>query len=483
MLFNSLEFIFLFLPLTVLVYFILNKTSPPVLGKLWLIAASLFFYAWASILYLPLIAGSILANYSLGRILLQPQERLGVNRKTILIVGVAADVALLGYFKYANFFIANTNALFAADLKPLALALPLAISFFTFQQIAYLVDTYRGQAGARRLLDYTMWVVFFPQLLSGPIVRFRETMPQFLSGSKKPDYENISRGLYIFFIGLFKKAVLADTLAIWANHGFDAAAALTLTEAWITSLSYTLQLYFDFSGYTDMAIGAALMLNIKLPLNFTSPYRALSLQDFWRRWHITLSRFLRDYIYIPLGGNRRGDLRLYTNLIITFLIGGLWHGAGWTFVFWGFLHGVGLVVNRLWQKAGITLNKIIAWFITFNFVNLAWVFFRARSWGDALKVLQGMAGLNGVAPAGFISSWSGLISGRLTNIGHYPPQDLPASMVILCLCLVLVLLAPNSIELKDKFKPGLATAVFTALLAVLALTCLTAVSQFLYFNF
>lgn len=482
MLFNSLEFIFLFLPLTVIIYFILNKTGPSVLPKLWLTVASLFFYAWASLLYLPLISGSILVNYSLGRVI-APNTHLRPDRKTLLILGIVANVALLGYFKYANFFIANTNALFAADIKPLALALPLAISFFTFQQIAYLVDTYRGQAGERNLLDYAMWVVFFPQLLSGPIVRFRETMPQFKTCCQKPGYENISRGLYLFFIGLFKKAIIADTLAIWANSGFDAPNSLTLIEAWITSLAYTLQLYFDFSGYTDMAIGAALILNIKLPLNFTSPYRALSIQEFWRRWHITLSRFLRDYIYIPLGGNRRGDLRLYGNLIMTFLIGGLWHGAGWTFVFWGFLHGMGLVVNRLWRKTGISLNTVLSWIITFNFVNIAWVFFRARSFSDALSILAGMAGVNGVAPAGFISSWAGAGNRWLAAAGKFVPSDLPAALVILLLCMALVLLAPNSVDLKDRFKPGLVTAVFTVLLALLAVTSLTGVSQFIYFNF
>lgn len=482
MLFNSLEFIFLFLPLTVLVYFLLNRTGPAVLPKLWLTASSLFFYAWASILYLPLITASILVNYGLGREL-APTAGTSTNRKTILTIGIIANVALLGYFKYANFFITNTNVLFSADIKPLAMALPLAISFFTFQQIAYLVDTYRGQAGDKGLLDYAMWVVFFPQLLSGPIVRFQETMPQFQWGSKRRNYENISRGLYLFFIGLFKKAIIADTLAIWANHGFEAASSLTLVEAWITSLAYTLQLYFDFSGYTDMAIGAALMLNIKLPLNFISPYRALSIQDFWRRWHITLSRFLRDYIYIPLGGNRRGNLRLYSNLILTFLIGGLWHGAGWTFVFWGFLHGMGLVVNRIWHKTGLTLNRALAWFLTFNFINIAWVFFRARSFSDALSVLEGMAGMNGLDPAGFLSSWAGASGRWLTAAGKFVPSDLPAALSIILLCLALVLLAPNSIELKDRFKPGPVTAVFTVLLALLAITRLTGVSQFLYFNF
>ena len=216
-------------------------------------------------------------------------------------------------------------------------------------------------------------------------------MPQFANiRNRVINYKNIALGLFIFSIGLFKKVVIADTFAVWATNGFDNATVLNFFEAWATSLSYTFQLYFDFSGYCDMAIGAALFFNIKLPVNFNSPYKALNIQDFWRRWHITLSRFLRDYIYIPLGGNRKGRLRTYTNLMATFIIGGIWHGAGWTFVFWGFLHGAALIVQRIWSELGFRLNKFVAWFITFNFVNIAWVFFRAKEWGDALKVLKGM---------------------------------------------------------------------------------------------
>lgn len=279
----------------------------------------------------------------------------------------------------------------------LHLALPLAISFFTFQQIAYLVDSYRGETKEYDFLNYSLFVTFFPQLIAGPIVHHKEMMPQFANvRNKVKNYRNIALGLFIFSIGLFKKVVIADTFAVWATAGFDKAITLNFFEAWATSLSYTFQLYFDFSGYTDMAIGAALLFNIRLPINFNSPYKATDIQDFWRRWHITLSRFLKDYIYIPLGGNRISSFRTYSNLMATFILGGLWHGAGWTFVFWGFLHGLALVIHRVWQSLGFRLYPWLAWFITFNFINIAWVFFRAKEWDDAMKVLKGMAGFGGV---------------------------------------------------------------------------------------
>ena len=284
-------------------------------------------------------------NFIIGR-------KLSSNpSKPLLIFGIIANVALLGYFKYADFFIENVNSLFGTNIDLLNLALPLAISFFTFQQIAYLVDSYRKETKEYSFLNYALFVTFFPQLIAGPIVHHKEMMPQFENKwNLVKKYKNIALGLFIFSIGLFKKVVIADTFAIWATNGFDNATTLNLFEAWATSLSYTFQLYFDFSGYTDMAIGIALLFNIKLPINFNSPYKALNIQDFWRRWHITLGRFLRDYIYIPLGGNRTGKFRNYLNLLITFLIAGIWHGASWMFVFWGFLHGVAMVVHRAWKE-------------------------------------------------------------------------------------------------------------------------------------
>ena len=306
-------------------------------------------------------------------------------------------MGLLAYFKYSDFLISNFNFVLSLNVQLLNLALPLAISFFTFQQIAYLVDSYRGETNEYDFLNYGVFVTFFPQLIAGPIVHHREMMPQFANIKNKViNFQNLAVGLFVFSIGLFKKVIIADTFSLWATNGFDNAKVLTFIEAWVTSLSYTFQLYFDFSGYTDMAIGTALLFNIKLPINFNSPYKATNIQDFWRRWHITLSRFLRDYVYIPLGGNRKGNYRTYNNLMATFVIGGIWHGAGWTFIFWGFLHGLALVIQRFWNQLGCKLNTIFGWIITFNFVNIAWIFFRATEWGDAIKVLKGMFGLSGI---------------------------------------------------------------------------------------
>jgi D-alanyl-lipoteichoic acid acyltransferase DltB (MBOAT superfamily) len=390
MLFNSIEFIFFFLPVVFVVYFYLNKKKLIVASKAFLVFSSLFFYSWWNIAYLPIILASMLFNYTVGNILSKDSNK-EYNKKSILLFGVVSNIALLIYFKYTDFFIANINYISGNSIELLHLALPLAISFFTFQQIAYLVDSYRGETQEYDFINYAVFVSFFPQLIAGPIVHHKEMMPQFANiKNNLLNYTNVALGLFIFSIGLFKKVVIADTFAIWATAGFDTATALTFFEAWATSLSYTFQLYFDFSGYTDMAIGLALLFNIKLPINFNSPYKAKDIQDFWRRWHITLSRFLRDYIYIPLGGNRLGKFRTYTNLMATFIIGGLWHGAGWTFVFWGFLHGLALVVHRVWSSLGFKMYSWLAWFITFNFINIAWVFFRAKEWDDAIKVLTGM---------------------------------------------------------------------------------------------
>ena len=410
------------------------------------------------------------------------QNRQQTSRKNILILGLIGNLGLLGYFKYADFFINNLNYVLNSHLNLLNIVLPLAISFFTFQQIAYLVDTYRGEAKEYDLLNYALFVSFFPQLIAGPIVHHKEMMPQFLANDNKGlNYANLATGLFIFFIGLFKKVVIADTFAVWATFGFDVALSLSFIEAWLISLSYTFQLYFDFSGYTDMAIGAALMLNIKLPINFFSPYKSLNIQEFWRRWHMTLSRFLQDYVYIPLGGNRKGEYVTYRNLVLTFLIGGLWHGAGWNFVFWGFLHGLALVIHRFWRKFNINMPKVIAWFLTFNFVNLAWVFFRANTFSDALKVIRGMLGLNGII---LPSSWADKLAMFSTNsFAAYQLTDIRNAFIFVILGLVITLACKNSIELKDKFKPNILYLLWAAILALIAFTQLTGVSEFLYFNF
>jgi len=397
MLFYSPIYIFLFLPIVIIIYFLLNKFRYIILGKIWIVCASLFFYGYWNYAYLFLIITSMLFNYSFGRLLHRARKReKNTHRKFFLITGVVLNLGLISYYKYSDFFIENFNTVFAMDVPLLNLLLPLAISFFTFQQIAYLVDCYKTDTQEYSFLNYCLFVSFFPQLIAGPIVHHTEMMPQFAKLKNAYfNYINFAKGVFIFSMGLFKKVVIADTFAIWANAGFDSNLPLNFFDAWASSLSYTFQLYYDFSGYTDMAIGAALMFNIYLPLNFNSPYKALNIQDFWRRWHMTLSRWLKDYVYIPLGGNRNGSTRVYINLMLTFILGGLWHGAGWTFILWGFLHGLALVIFRLWSQLGIKLPVLFSWLITFLFVNTTWVFFRAEDLTSAVQMLQAMAGFNG----------------------------------------------------------------------------------------
>ncbi|HWQ93953.1 MAG TPA: MBOAT family protein [Gammaproteobacteria bacterium] len=490
MLFNSLAFIFLFLPVTVAVYFALNRHRLTVAAKAWLVAASLFFYSYWDVAYLPLMLTSILFNFAVGAALSGGLAAGRLNsaaaRKLVLTFAIAANLGLLGFFKYADFFLGNVNVALGADFALLHIVLPLGISFFTFTQIAYLVDAHAGTVKENDYLNYSLFVTFFPHLLAGPILHHREMMPQFDSlRAKALNYKNLSVGLYLFFIGFFKKVALADTFATWANAGFGAAHSLTLIEAWTASLSYTLQLYFDFSGYTDMALGAALMLNIRLPINFNSPYRASSIQDFWRRWHITLSRFLRDYLYIPLGGNRSGSLRTYGNLMATFVLGGLWHGPAWTFVAWGTLHGAALVAHRMWSQMGLRMHRVLAWFVTFNFINLTWVFFRAKNWDQAVDMLQAMAGMNGVVLPEWLGRFLYALAPHGVRFGHPLAQingDL-TTLPMIAAGLGLALFAANSNALAHSFKPGRRTLVFTIALAIGGFMAMTSVTEFLYYNF
>ncbi|HHW61578.1 MAG TPA: MBOAT family protein [Syntrophomonadaceae bacterium] len=486
MLFNSYIFIFAFLPITLIGYFSLNRYASSKWGKIWLVVASLFFYSYWNVRYLPLILTSILVNFLVGNALVHKSLHERISPKTILILGLIFNIGLLGYYKYTDFFLANINAAFNTSFILPHIILPLGISFFTFTQIAYLVDAYRGEAREYNLINYALFVSFFPHLLAGPILRHSHMIPQFLDeNNKSPDSSNMATGIFLFIVGLFKKVIIADTFAVWANFGFDTASSLTFIEAWVTSLSYTMQLYFDFSAYTDMALGTGYMLNIKMPINFNSPYKSYNIQDFWRRWHITLGNFLRDYIYIPLGGNRGGEWKTYRNLMITFLIGGLWHGAGWTFVFWGFLHGAAQVVHRAWKKLQITMPRALAWFLTFNFVNVAWVFFRAKTWNDALKVLAWMIGMNGVVlPTRLADSLSGLTALGVT----FAPlgqsfAGISQAVILLTIFMVVVLTVKNSIELSRSYKANLGTAVVLAALATWCLFNMNQVSEFLYFNF
>lgn len=478
MLFNSPLFIFIFLPLVALIYFFLNKIRYTVLAKGWLVLASLFFYGYWNTDYLFLIIISMLFNYAFGKLLHKVNDENKKSkfiRKTILIKGIILNLATLSYYKYTDFIIENINYIFDSEIPVMDLLLPLAISFFTFQQVAYLVDCYKSDTQEYSFLNYCLFVTFFPQLIAGPIVHHKEMMPQF-SDRKNiyANHNNLAKGILIFAIGLFKKVVIADSFAQWANAGFDSKIALQFWDAWGTSLSYTFQLYYDFSGYTDMAIGAALMFNILLPINFNSPYKALTIQDFWHRWHMTLSRWLRDYLYIPLGGNRSGAVRTYINVMVTFILGGLWHGAAWTFVIWGGLHGLAISVHRLWQKNGFVLVPLVSWLLTFNFINMTWVFFRAHDIPSALSIISGMLGLNGLSAS---SQLMALNSDRVTSELILP------YLVIFGL---IAFLGKNSIEISlDKLKYTFIDSLIVSLSLFLSIVfgIATVKSEFLYFNF
>ena len=478
MLFNSYEFLFAFLPLTFLLYFYLNYKTYYQMAKLSLIGSSLFFYAWWNVVYLPIILLSMLFNYQFAKLLMQKYKA----NKIVLSIGILLNLTLLGYFKYYDFFMENFNLLFSLEINLLDLALPLAISFFTFQQISYLVDAYRGEIKESDTINYALFVTFFPQLIAGPIVHHKEMMPQFFNHqNSKINLNNITLGIFIFSMGLFKKVVIADSFAMWATRGFDVAETLSLIAAWFTSLSYTFQLYFDFSGYTDMAIGVALLFNIKLPINFNSPYKALDIQDFWRRWHMTLSRFLRDYIYIPLGGSHKGELLTYVNLMATFILGGIWHGAGWTFLFWGFLHGMALVVHRVWKKLGFRLWHWLAWFITFNFINISWVFFRAKEWDDAIKVLSSMFSLENVVLPRILETPLGFLANSGVEFGFF--YWYMKILIWMPFAFALVLLSQNSMQKAETFTLNVKTALFTGFVLTAGIISLNKVSEFLYFNF
>ncbi|WP_050419092.1 MBOAT family O-acyltransferase [Bradyrhizobium tropiciagri] len=468
MLFNSYEYLLAFLPISAILYFTLIRQGWMTSAKVWLVIASLAFYSWWGLAYLPLITFSIFVNYATGTAL--SIARISQQgRKGLLAAGIVFNLGLLGYFKYANFFVDNLNNLTGSDIHLARIALPLAISFFTFQKIAYLIDSYRAETVGYNFLDYALFVTFFPQLIAGPIVHHKEMVRQFAGKLSPRDYGSIATGLSVLSIGLFKKVMIADTFAVFADSGFDDTTSITCLGAWVASLSYTFQLYFDFSGYADMAIGSALIFNIKLPINFNSPYQAIEIQDFWRRWHITLSRFLRDYLYIPLGGNRHGKLATYTNLFLTFLIGGLWHGASWMFVIWGAMHGAAVVVHRVWSQAGRTMPTILAWLLTFNFVNIAWVFFRAKDMTSARRILSGMADLG---------------DGSLFKMFDI---DQRYATILIGVALGIVLLGkPTVVFCTQSDHEERSSVISGAALAIslVAMSFVTAgASQFLYFNF
>lgn len=399
MLFNSYPFVFVFLPIVLLGFFLIARASH-LLAALWLALASLFFYGWWNSKYVLLLLLSVAFNYAVGYVVGRAGARTG-RSFGLLAAGVAGNLLLLGYFKYTNFFLGVAGELAGTNWQVASIILPLGISFFTFTQIAFLVDVYRGISHEYRFVHYILFVTYFPHLIAGPILHHSQLIPQLsVASTYRPNIDNINAGLTIFAIGLFKKVVLADQFAAYADPVFAAADKGTsphMVDAWIAALAYALQLYLDFSAYSDMAIGLSKMFNIELPINFHSPYKARSIIDFWRRWHMTLSAFLRDYLYIPLGGNRHGVARRHVNVMITMLLGGLWHGANWTFVLWGALHGLYLVINNVWRAAcaryrlpKVPGSALLGGALTFLAVVLAWVPFRASNLATTLIVWKGM---------------------------------------------------------------------------------------------
>jgi len=396
-LFNSYAFILGFLPAVLAGFLLLGRIDRRI-GAAWLALASLFFYGWWDPRYVPLLLGSAVVNFLAGASLARQASR------RLLALGISANLLLLGFFKYADFFVGTVNLATGTAWPLPGIVLPIGISFYTFTQIAYLADAYRGEARDYDFVHYLLFVSYFPHLIAGPLLHHAQVMPQFDDPrTYRVRLPNVNLGLVLFGVGLFKKTVLADQLATIASPMFDAAAhggTPTAAAAWVGGIAYALQIYFDFSGYSDMALGLSRMFNVELPVNFFSPYKARDMVEFWRRWHMTLSAFLRDYLYIPLGGNRRGTGRRYANLMVTMLLGGLWHGASWTFVAWGGLHGLYLVANHAWRalrrRLGIPALPAVAGIaVTFACVVVAWVPFRAADFATTLRILHGMAGAGG----------------------------------------------------------------------------------------
>lgn len=505
MLFNSYQFIFLYCPIVLLGFFMIGRINHSYAAT-WLALSSLFFYGYWNPAYLALLLASVVGNYIAGLwIARNLSQHKKIQSKQLLSFALVVNLSLLLYYKYSKFFVININSLTGADWAVGNIILPLGISFFTFTQIAFLVDTYQGKVKEHNFIHYLLFVTYFPHLIAGPVLHHRQMMPQFdLPITYRISMENISTGVMFFTIGLVKKVLLADSFADYATPIFDAThngMNPTLIVAWVGALAYTLQLYFDFSGYSDMAIGISKMFGINLPINFNSPYKACNIIEFWRRWHITLSTFLRDYLYIPLGGNRKGSVMRYLNLFITMLLGGLWHGAGWTFLIWGGLHGLYLCINHLGQHFyGVVrcrgkYRRFLSILTTFIAVVFAWVFFRAQNIPSALSLIKGMLGMNGVSlPLSWVFlekytialpvniHFNGLIYG-----GNVPVSQLNTLLLFMTSFFVIFGL-PNSqvfvgnLESLSR-RSRLIIAVASGFLLAISILSFNRISEFLYFQF
>ncbi|MBQ8821815.1 MAG: MBOAT family protein [Lachnospiraceae bacterium] len=489
MLFNSYIFILFFLPVALAGYYGLNDRGKYSLAKVLLIGMSLWFYAYFEPAYLLIILTSIFVNYLFSKMINQGSAVLGTKvRKLVLILGIVFNVGIIFYYKYFNFFLENLNVLFHREWELRNILMPLGISFFTFQQISYLVDSWRGETKDYSFVDYILFVSFFPQLIAGPIVFHDEMIPQFNDRERKKfSHDKLAAGLWIFSIGLFKKVLIADTLGRGADYGFSNIAALSGAEAVLVMLCYTLQLYFDFSGYCDMAIGIGRMFQIEIPLNFNSPYKAISVTDFWNRWHMTLSRFLRKYIYFPLGGSRRGQLCTIRNILIVFLVSGIWHGAAWTFVLWGVLHGLIRAIERVLGGLLEKVPKVIRWLVTFLFVNLAWILFRAQTIEDAILFYTKLfTGWKETSQGGLFAQFHIIeftyivehVQVLSSFVGRYPWIYMA---IVLGGSLLIALFMKNCHE--KEFKLSFKTAIATIVMLAWSVVSFSGISTFLYFNF
>lgn len=490
MLFNSYAFIFLYLPIVLVGYFLLAKKDHA-RGVLWLTLSSVFFYAYWNYVYVFLLLGSVIFNFLIGSFIYDFCEKNNKKSLLLLQIAVAVNLLFLGYYKYSNFFIDALTGFIGIKIQSLDFFLPLGISFFTFTQIAYLVDVYRGIAREHNFIKYLLFVTYFPHLIAGPVLHHRQMMPQFSNAILRyVNWENISNGLIIFCIGLSKKLIFADALAPYVDAIFNASANgvnLTSYEAWAGALGYTFQLYFDFSGYSDMAIGISLMFNIQLPINFNQPYKATSIIEFWRRWHMSLSQFLRDYLYIPLGGNKNGLLARYFNLFVTMVLGGLWHGAGLTFILWGAIHGVLLIINHFWrefiklnqaEQMMTSIRKFLGWLLTFTSVVVGWVIFRAESVDSALSIMASMFAIEN-RPIDFKE----VISGSFILVTQASGRDF---FRLLLLSFLAIWIYPYIEKIRVKSIPSkfmYFAAILTGLIYLQIINKFGQYSPFLYFQF
>lgn len=485
MLFNSYIFILAFLPLTLIIYFAFNKHGHYKAGMITVLIASLIFYGYNHVSYLLLLVGSIVGNYLITYFM----NKRETGRKALLVFAVIANLGVLFYFKYFNFFVDNINALTGKGWAVEKILLPLGISFFTFQQISYVVDCYKDRNVHYDFISYATYVSYFPQLVAGPIVTHEELIPQMLDENKKKvDFENLSAGLFGFALGLGKKVLIADTLSKIVNSGYSDVGNLSSLSAWVVIVTYTLQIYFDFSGYSDMATGLARMMNWDLPINFNSPYQSTSIGEFWERWHMTLTRFLTRYVYIPLGGSRRGNVRTYINILIVFTLSGLWHGADWTFVVWGICHGLFKMLERAMGKAFQKIPKWMGWIYTFLTVNLLWVYFRADSFTQGNQLIGRAFGLNvGGLNVSLVDAIIAPMESRLLYKAFGSIEQNVFAMILLILLMLLlftiVFWKKNAQKMIREFSKTKGTLIVTVILLFWCVMSLSDISEFLYFNF